>query len=64
MGLHVEPGDPTSIADGVIRMLFRPLLARKLAAEANEKVKPYNWESTSEATLRAYREATGEPRHE
>jgi glycogen synthase len=63
-GLEVDPDSPSSIAEATARLLTDEGLASKLAANAREKVKAYNWESSARRTLDTYKAAIGEARYE
>lgn len=62
-GLWVNPGDPSSIADGVVRLLTNSEMASQLAAKAKEKVKRYNWSTVAEETLNVYEKAIRDVRY-
>ena len=62
-GLEVEPENPRSIADGLVRVLSDRKMAAQLAVSAAEKVKSYTWRSAAEATMRVYQRAIGDARY-
>jgi glycogen synthase len=63
-GLEVEPNDPPSIAEAIVRLLSDGTLAARLAAKGREKAKAYNWESSAKRTVETYKAAIGEARYE
>jgi glycosyltransferase involved in cell wall biosynthesis len=62
-GIWVNPGDPGSIADGVVRLLTNSSMASRLAAKAKEKVKRYNWATVAEETVGVYETAIRDVRY-
>ncbi len=59
-GVHVFPGDPSSIAWGVNRVLEDPDFARRIGENARKIVKTkYEWNIIAEKTIEVYRKALG-----
>jgi len=55
-GLLCPPQDPAALADAIARLIADPLLARRLAESARERVaREFNFEKYVEATLALYR---------
>lgn len=56
-GWKVYAGNPGSLADGVLHLLYEPKLADKLRQNALKIVESkYNWPSIAEETIRVYQE--------
>lgn len=59
-GIWVYPGDASSIAWGIDRILSDEAYAKQLAEKAKETVrKAYNWEAIANKTIEIYRKAVG-----
>jgi glycosyltransferase involved in cell wall biosynthesis len=56
-GLEVQPNDPPSLARAAVKVLSDGVLASQLVAKAKEKVKAYDWASSTAKTLEAYERA-------
>lgn len=56
-GMKTAPGNPDSLADCILELLFRPDLAESIREKAAEKVKRmYTWDLITEKTLKVYSE--------
>ena len=47
----VQPDDPAALAQGIQHLLAEPVLAARLAAQAQEEVQAYTWEQRAERIL-------------
>jgi glycosyltransferase involved in cell wall biosynthesis len=57
-GVTVRPGDPESLARGIVRVLTQPDLAQSWAATAYQLVRDkYNWDRIATLTAVAYERA-------
>lgn len=54
--IFVEPGDPTSIAEGVRRLLADDGLRQKLEKEGRRRAGEFTWRKAAEETAATYRE--------
>jgi len=54
-GLLSEPGDATTLAQNVIRLLRNPGLASRIALNAHEQSRHYSWAAVREQWLEIYR---------
>ena len=54
-GLLSEPGDWQTLGRNVIRLLKEPILASRLASNANQECRKYTWESARGQWLEIYR---------
>ena len=62
-GIKVSPGDPHSLAEGILQLLQQEDYARELAARALERVTSrYTWDRVAGATLEVYRRVLAEHR--
>ncbi|HHY46826.1 MAG TPA: glycosyltransferase family 4 protein, partial [Firmicutes bacterium] len=62
-GWKVYPGDPNSLADGILHLLHEPDLAQKLKDNALKIVRSrYDWQAIAEDTVKVYREVLNEYR--
>ena len=59
-GLLSEPGDPSALAQNVIRLLRDPVLASRLIGNAHEESRRYRWTAVREQWLNVYR-SLGQP---
>ncbi len=60
-GVTTYTGDSGSLAWGILQVLSNPALARRLAADAREKVKTiYNWKVLARRTLEVYEKVLSE----
>lgn len=59
-GLLVEPGDPLSLAQGVLTILEDEALRTSCKQAATEDVKPYSWGAIAEQYVKCYRDAIDE----
>jgi len=56
-GLKCYPGNPNSLADNILRLLYEPDLAKKLAERAYQDLrKSYTWEEIAYKTREVYTE--------
>jgi len=56
VGLLVEPGSSLALANGIVKVLNNPELAKKMSRLARERAeKGYNWEETTENILSLYK---------
>ena len=53
--LYVDPHDPDTIADAMVRCATSPELREELARRARERSRNFSWRKTAEATLAVYR---------
>lgn len=57
-GIHVYPGDPNSIAWGVLKVLKDEQLAKRIVDEARRRVEQrYSWDMVAEETRKVYEDA-------
>jgi glycosyltransferase involved in cell wall biosynthesis len=60
-GIHVPPGDVHALRSGLERLLADPELRRRMGEAARERVRErFSWDAVTDATVAAYREASGE----
>ena len=57
-GMKSYAGNPNSLADSILSLLFDETLCKQMAAKAHEKVvKEFNWETISKKTMDVYKES-------
>ena len=59
--LYVDPRDPGSIADGILRLTSDPSLRASLARAGRERASRFRWEDAARATAAVFRRAAGLP---
>ncbi|HEX7086288.1 MAG TPA: glycosyltransferase family 4 protein [Vicinamibacterales bacterium] len=62
LGTLVPPEDPAALAEGVLRILDRPLEAAARARRARAALDRYTWTGVADAWDSVYRECTASPR--
>lgn len=53
--LLIDPNDPTSLAEAILRVISDSQLRNQLIHKGKERAKLYSWERTAKETLKAYR---------
>ena len=56
-GLLVDPGEPQTLADGILRMLADSNIASRCREQALKDVQPYSWTRIAEQYVETYRKA-------
>jgi glycosyltransferase involved in cell wall biosynthesis len=57
--VFVDPDDPESIRDGVLRLVEDPALSADLAERGLARAQGFRWPEVAKRTLEVYREAAG-----
>lgn len=52
--LLIDPNDPTSLAEAILRVISDSQLRNQLIHKGKERAKLYSWERTAKETLKAY----------
>jgi glycosyltransferase involved in cell wall biosynthesis len=60
-GIHVPPGDVDALRAALDRLLADPELRRRMGEAGRERVRErFSWDAVTDATIAAYRDASGE----
>ena len=60
-GVHVPPGDVRALRSALEQLLADPQLRRRMGEAARERVRErFSWDAVTDATIAAYRDASGE----
>jgi len=54
-GILVEPGSPTALAQGMLKILSEPQLQRQLSEGAHEQAQLYRWDRLAERWFSIYK---------